>query len=254
MKKTVKDVFEKKSKGKVVMITAYDAIFARLADAADPEILLVGDSLGNTFLGFENTVGVTLDAMVHHTAAVARAKPNALIASDLPFASAHYNADKLLEASARLVQEGGADAVKIEGGKEMAPKIKILTDAGIPVVGHIGLQPQQVLILGGYKKFGKTEEEKKSLIEDALALEKAGVFCIVLEMVDENAAAEVTKATKVPIVGIGAGKDCDGQVLVCTDILGLSENAPKFAKKYADLRGESLKAFKSFADDVRAGL
>lgn len=254
MKKTVKDVFEKKGKAKVVMITAYDALFARMADAADPEIILVGDSLGNTFLGFESTVGVTLDMMIHHTAAVARAKPNALIASDLPFAEAHYDTHEVLKASTRLIQEGGADAVKIEGGKDMAPKIKLLTEAGIPVVGHIGLQPQQVLKLGGYKKFGKTEAEKISLMEDAKAIEEAGAFCIVLEMADEKAAAEISTAAKIPIIGIGAGKECDGQVLVCADLLGLSEKAPKFAKKYADLRAESIRAFKSFADDVRAGL
>ena len=228
MKKTTKTILKKKGVEKIAMITAYDAMFAKLADSADVDIILVGDSVGNTVLGYDSTIPVTIDMMVHHTSAVARAKPNALILADLPFACAHYSFDKLLDTCKRLVQEGGADAIKIEGGVEIADKIAKLTRAGIAVMGHIGLEPQQVLKLGGYRKFGKSEDEKKRIIDDAKALEQAGVFTVLMEMTDADCASEITKLLNVPTIGIGSGSGCDGQVLVCTDILGLTENPPSF--------------------------
>ncbi len=253
MKKTIKTIHKLKGVQKAVMITAYDAIFARLADKAGADMILVGDSVGNTMLGFDSTIPVTMDMMVHHTAAVARAKPNALIVADMPFARAHYSFDSLLNDARRLLQEGGAEAVKIEGGAEMADKIKRLTDAGIAVIAHIGLQPQQVLKLGGYRKFGKTPNEREQLLADAKALEKAGAFAILLEMTDETAAAEITKAVSVPTIAIGSGTECDGQVLVCTDILGLSEFTPSFAKRYAELGTAIENAYSQFASEVRNG-
>lgn len=253
MKTTTKTILKKKGVEKISMITAYDALFARLADDAGVDLILVGDSLGNTFLGFESTVPVTLDMMVHHVAAVSRAKTNALVIADMPFAVAHKNFDILLDACSRFLQESGAQAVKIEGGKIMAEKIRGLVEAGIAVMGHIGLQPQQVLRLGGYRKFGKTPQERESIIADAKALQESGVFAIVLEMCDEETAKAVSQAVSVPIIGIGSGADCDGQVLVCTDILGLSENAPSFAKQYANLRSEVVSSYKNFIADIKNG-
>lgn len=253
MKLSVKNILNKKGKEKISMITAYDAILARLADAAKADIILVGDSLGNTVLGMETTVAVSLDIMVHHTAAVTRANTNALVIADLPFACAHYSFDKVLDSCKRLVQEGGASAVKIEGGKKIADKVEKLVDAGIAVMGHIGLEPQQVLKLGGYRKFGKSESEKQSLLESAKALEDAGAFSVLMEMVESSAAEEITKALKIPTIGIGSGAACDGQVLVCFDILGLSESAPSFAKQYANLSKDITAAYAEYVNDVKSG-
>lgn len=250
---STKDILAKKAKGeKFAVITAYDAIFARLADAAGADMLLVGDSVGNTFLGFESTVGVTADMMLHHTAAAARANAKALLVADVPFAIAALSDDRLIEFCASLLR-AGAQAVKIEGGKEAAGKIAKLTQAGVPVIGHIGLKPQQVLQLGGYRAFGKTQNEKEILLEDARALEEAGAFAMLLELVKEDAAAEITRALRIPTIGIGSGKFCDAQVLVCTDILGLSSYQPKFAKKYADCAKTVQDAFKGFVDEVKTG-
>ena len=253
MKKTTKTILKKKSVEKIAMITAYDAMFAKLADNADTDIILVGDSVGNTVLGFESTVPVTIDMMVHHTSAVARAKPNALILADLPFACAHYSFDKLLDTCKRLVQEAGADAIKIECGAEIADKIAKLTRAGIAVMGHIGLEPQQVLKLGGYRKFGKSEEEKQKIFDDAKALENAGVFALLMEMTDSDCASQITKSVSVPTIGIGSGADCDGQVLVCADILGLTENPPSFVKQYAKIGKEIVDAYSQYVAEVRNG-
>ncbi len=253
MKHTTKSIINKKGAEKLVMITAYDAIFARLADKAGADLILVGDSLGNTFLGFDNTVPVTIDMMVHHTAAVSRAKTNALVVADMPFASAHHSFDRLLDDAKRLVQEGGAQALKIEGGAIIADKVKRLVDAGIAVMAHIGLEPQQVLRLGGYKKFGANDAERAKILADAKALEEAGAFSILLEMTDADTAKLVTESVSVPTIGIGAGSACDGQVLVCADILGLSEKVPPFVKQYAKL-GETIEAaYRSYADEVRSG-
>lgn len=253
MKKSIKTIFKKKGVEKITMITAYDALFASLANEADIDIILIGDSVGNTVLGYESTVPVTIDDMVHHTAAVARAKPDSLILSDVPFGTAHFGFDKVLHDCRRLVQEGGAEAVKIEGGKAMSKTVSKLVSSGIAVMGHIGLEPQQFLRLGGYRKFGKTDEERASIIEDAKALEAAGAFALLLEMTDAKTAKLVTESVSIPTIGIGSGADCDGQVLVCADILGLTERAPSFAKKYANLRDEIISAYKTYANDVKSG-
>ncbi len=252
MKKTTKTILKKKGIEKIAMLTAYDAPFAALADAADVDIILVGDSVGNTVLGYPNTVPVTIDDMAHHTAAVARAKPDALIVADVPFTCAHHNFDRLLDDCARLVRSG-ADAVKIEGGADMAEKISRLTKAGIAVMGHIGLEPQQVLKLGGYRKFGKTDAEKAAILADAKALEAAGVFVVLMEMTDAECAKAVTESVSVPTIGIGAGADCNGQVLVLADVLGFSENPPSFAKRYANIAEAVKNAFSEYVADVRNG-
>lgn len=251
-KKTVKNILEKKGAEKIAVITAYDAIFARLADKAGIDAILIGDSLGNTFMGFDSTVPVTMDDMLHHVKMVARAKPNALIIADVPFAVAHKCFDSLLEDCANFLK-AGADCVKIEGGALLAEKIKKLVDAGIPVMGHIGLMPQQILKLGSYKTFGKTQEEREMLIEDAKKLEEAGAFSFVIEKTDPETAREITNAVSIPTIGIGAGNGCDGQVLVSTDVLGLGEWIPPFAKKYADLSAIVSKAFEEYTCDVKSG-
>ncbi len=253
MKKTLKTIFKKKGVEKITMLTAYDALFAKLASQADIDIILIGDSVGNTILGYDSTVPVTIDDMVHHTAAVARAKPDSLVLSDVPFGVAHFGFDKILHDCRRLLQEGGAEAVKIEGGKKMAETISKLVSAGIAVMGHIGLEPQQILRLGGYRKFGKTDEERAAILEDAKALEAAGAFALLLEMTDSQTAKLVTESVSIPTIGIGSGADCDGQVLVCADLLGLTERAPSFAKKYANLREEIISAYKAYAGDVKSG-
>ncbi len=251
MKKTTKTIIRKKGAEKIAMLTAYDALFASLADAADVDIILIGDSVGNTILGYQSTVPVTIETMVHHTAAVSRANPDALILADLPFGCAHFSFDRLLEDCRKLVQLGGADAVKIEGGADMAEKIAKLTKAGIAVMGHIGLEPQQVLKLGGYKKFGKTEEEKAKILADAKALENAGAFAVLMEMTDADCAKKVTESISVPTIGIGSGADCDGQVLVCADVLGLTQNPPSFVKQYANLSDTIKKAYAAYVSDVK---
>lgn len=246
---TIRDL---KGKRPITALTAYDYIMARLAGEAGVDLLLVGDSLGTTILGFPTTVQVTLEMMLHHTAAVARARPAALVVTDLPFPEAHRSIDALLDASARCMQEGGAEAVKIEGGALMAEKLTALVEAGIPVLGHIGLLPQQVYRLGRYKKFGKTPAEREALLADAQAVEKAGAFAVVMEMVEAEVAREITARLKIPTIGIGAGPHCDGQILVSHDVLGLTQGAvPSFAKQYASLGDATAEAFRSFVDDVQ---
>ena len=253
MKHTVKSISALKGETKITMLTAYDAIFASLADTAGIDIILVGDSLGNTVLGFDSTIPVTMDMMLHHTSAVARATKNALIVADVPFAVAHKSFDRVLDETTKLIQQARADAVKIEGGAKMAEKFSGLVDAGIAVMGHIGLEPQQVLKLGGYRKFGKTDAEKQRLLDDAKALEQAGVFALVMEMTDAEIASEITRSVSIPTIGIGSGSACDGQVLVCTDVLGLSKNPPKFAKQYANLNNTILDAYTTYISDVKNG-
>lgn len=241
-----------KGRRPIVAVTAYDAITARLAGEAGVDLILVGDSVGNTLLGFETTVPVTLDMMAHHTAAVARAKPAALVAADVPFAEAHFDFEPTLRACQRLMQEAGAEAVKIEGGAALAPKIGQLVEAGVPVLGHIGLQPQQVHTLGRYKKFGLTPAEAERLLADALALEKAGVFALVGEMLEPRLARTIGETLKIPLIGIGSGPDCDGQILVCTDLLGLTPGyVPSFAQAFAAVGEEMKKGFAAYAEAVR---
>ena len=237
----------------IVCVTAYDTPTAQCADAAGVDLLLVGDSVGNNVLGFANTVPVTLDMMVHHAAAVARAKVEALVVADLPFGDAHLKPGDVVKSCRRLVQEGGVEAVKIEGGLALAPLIERLVRAGIPVMGHIGLQPQQVNVLGGYRKFGQRIPEADALRADAEALEQAGVFAIVAEMMDPRLAADLTRTIHVTIIGIGSGPDCDGQILVAHDILGINERAPSFAKAYANLHEAMRAAFAAYAGEVRGG-
>ncbi len=238
----------------IVMLTAYDALIAALADEAGVDCILVGDSVGNTLLGFETTVPVTLEMMVHHTAAVARARPRAMIIADLPFGLAFGAEGILLEACGRLMQEGGADAVKIEGGRSLVPRLAPLIDSGVAVLGHIGLQPQSIRALGGYRRFGKDASERDRLIDDARALEAAGCFGVLMEMVEPSVAAEITATLQVPTIGIGAGSRCDGQVLVNTDVLGLSPGyIPGFARRFAELRTPVVDAFSAYAKAVREG-
>jgi len=238
----------------IVAVTAYDAVMAGYADEAGVDLILVGDSVGTTQLGFETTISVTLEMMLHHTAAVARAKPQALVVADIPFAVAHGEFKDLLEACRRLMQIAGAEAVKIEGGASMAPTIERLTNAGIPVLAHIGLLPQQFHQLGGYRKFGRSEAEKLILVADALALEKAGCFAVLCEMVDGPVASTIAQELALPLIGIGSGSHCDGQILVTNDLLGMTAgHVPSFVKQYADLGNQIRGAFEAYAEDVRKG-
>lgn len=237
----------------VVATTAYDTTMARYAGEAGVDLILVGDSVGTTQLGFDTTVPVTLEIMLHHTAAVARAKPGALLVADVPFAVAHDKFSALLGACRRLMQEAGAEAVKVEGGALIAPKIERLVLAGIPVLGHIGLLPQNVHQLGGYRKFGRSDAEKAVLVEDALALEKAGCFAVVGEMMDGTVAGAIANELRVPLIGIGSGPHCDGQILVCNDLLGMNTGyVPSFVRQYAQLGEDARKAFATYAEDVRS--
>lgn len=251
-KTTTQTIRNFKGKRPIVAITAYDTITAAMASEAEADLILVGDSLGNTALGYESTVPVTVETMLHHTAACARANPNALLVADIPFAVASRSTDFLLETCVRFIQEAGAQAVKIEGGQWVAPKVTELTRAGIPVLAHIGLLPQQVLQLGNYRKFGKTQAEAEVILHDALALEQAGAFALLIEAVEPAVTAKVRDSVSIPLIGIGAGKDADGQILVISDLLGLnSGHYPVFAKKYADLREIGINALRRYAADVR---
>lgn len=224
---------------------------ARLAGRAGVDLILVGDSVGTTQLGFDSTVPVTLDMMVHHSAAVARARPEALVVADLPFAEAWLGRETLLRSCRRLIQEGGAEAVKIEGGADLAPDIAVLVAAGIPVLGHIGLLPQRVHELGGYRRYGRTEAGRQRLLADATALEEAGCFALIGEMIEPTAAEALTAALKVPFIGIGCGPGCDGQILVLNDLLGLTPSPPSFVRTYADLGTAVEQALRAYGEDVR---
>lgn len=236
----------------IVAATAYDTVMARYADEAGIDLILVGDSVGTTQLGFETTVPVTLEMMLHHVAAVGRAMPGALLVADVPFGVAHDSFSNLLDACRRLMQEAGAEAVKIEGGALIASKVERLVQAGIPVLGHIGLLPQNVKQLGGYRKFGRSEAEKGVLVNDALALEKAGCFAIICEMIEGTVAGAIANELKIPLIGIGSGPHCDGQILVCNDLLGMTTgHLPSFVRQYAQLGDEARQAFATYAEDVR---
>jgi 3-methyl-2-oxobutanoate hydroxymethyltransferase len=233
------------------MVTAYDAPGARMADAAGIDMILVGDSLAMVVLGYDDTLQVTVDDMAHHTAAVARAKPAALIVADLPWLSYHVSVEDTVRNAAQLIR-AGAQAVKLEGGRKRLPMIKALVDAEIPVMGHIGLTPQSVNAMGGFKVQGRAHDAAVALVEDAVALEDAGCFSIVVEGVPDVVGTMITEAVDVPTVGIGAGAGTDGQVLVWHDLLGLYEgHAPRFVKQYADLAAEIKKAVGAYVEDVR---
>lgn len=238
----------------IVAVTAYDAVTAHYAGAAGVDIILVGDSMGNTVLGLPGTIPVTLDMIVHHAAAVVRAAPPAMVVADVPFAEAHFDFRHVLKACQRLMQEAGVDAVKIEGGRALAPKIARLVEAGVAVWGHIGLMPQKVKQIGRYRKYGVTEAETAGLVADAQALEAAGCFALLLEMVKPEATRIVSESVGVPVIGIGAGPACDGQILVCTDLLGLTPGyVPGFVQKFADAGAVYRDGFTGFATAVRNG-
>jgi 3-methyl-2-oxobutanoate hydroxymethyltransferase len=242
----------KAEKRPVSVITCYDAAFARLIDQTDIDVVLVGDSLGNVVLGHKNTLPVTMDDMVHHTAAVARGLTRPLLVADMPFLSYNVSIEQAVTNAGRLISQGGAHAVKLEGGRAVVPAVKAIVDAGIPVMGHLGLTPQSVHKLGGYKVQGRGDAAKELLV-DAKALAAAGVFSVVLEMVPSTVAAQVTAAVQVATIGIGAGPDCDGQVLVLHDILGFdAEFNPKFLKKYADVGRIVRDAVTAYDKDVKS--
>jgi 3-methyl-2-oxobutanoate hydroxymethyltransferase len=240
---------------KLVCLTAYDYPTARIVDEAGTDIVLVGDSLGNVVLGYDSTVPVTLEEMLHHTRAVRRGVERALLVADMPYGTYHTGADDAVRAALRLVKEGGAEAVKLEGGRGRVEVIRRLVSEEIPVMGHIGLTPQSLNKLGSYRLQAKTADAARALVEDALMLQEAGVFAVVLEVVPREIAREVTAALAVPTVGIGAGPDCDAQILVTHDLLGLSfsKTSPRFVRQYANLRETMSEAIQSYADDVRAG-
>lgn len=252
---TVPGIVNMKAQGKrIVMLSTYDYPFARFADQAGVDIILVGDSLGMVILGYDNTLPVTMDEMLIHVKAVSRAKPRALVVADMPFMSFHGSLDRAIVNAGRFVKEGGADAVKIEGGRSVAEVAQAIYQARIPVMGHIGLTPQSLMIFGGYRIQGKTAEAKQDLIEDALAIEQAGCFAIVLEGMPWQVAKEITGKVRIPTIGIGAGPYCDGQVLVSHDLLGIyTDHVPRYVRRYANLGEVVAKAFKQFADDVRSG-
>ena len=252
MKTTTQTITLLKGERPIVAVTAYDAIIAHYADEAQIDLILVGDSVGTTQLGFETTIPVTVEMMLHHTAAVARAKPKALLVADIPFAVAHGDFSRLLDACVRLMQDAGAEAVKIEGNAAIAPTVERLIQAGIPVLAHIGLLPQQFHRIGGYRKFGRTEIEKALLVKDALSLEKTGCFALICEMVDGIVAGAIAQELKVPLIGIGSGPHCDGQILVSNDLLGTTTGkVPAFVKQYAELGDQIKHAFEEYSNDVR---
>ena len=249
---TVPEFREKKARGeRIAVLTAYDATMAKLLDRGGVDALLVGDSLGMVVLGYESTVSVTLDDMLHHTRAVVRGSSRAMIIADMPFLSYQTSAADAVRNAGRLIQEG-ATAVKVEGGQPVLDAVERLVDVGIPVMGHLGLLPQSVNQIGGYRKQATTTAEADRLLSDARALERAGAFSIVLESIPADVAAAVTKAVKVPTIGIGAGPDCDGQVLVSYDMLGLFDGfVPSFVKQYAKLADEVVGATRAYVDEVR---
>jgi 3-methyl-2-oxobutanoate hydroxymethyltransferase len=251
---TVPIVRGRKGGERIAMVTAYDTPGARIADAAGVDIILVGDSVANTVLGFDDTLRVDIDVMVHHTAAVSRAEPDALVVGDMPWMSYHVSSEASVINASRLIREGGAEAVKLEGGRKRVPVVEAIIDAEIPVMGHLGLTPQSVHAMGGYKVQGKLGPAAKELMADAVALADAGVFSIVLEGIPDLLAGIITKEVPVPTIGIGAGVDTDGQVLVFHDILGLNTgHVAKFVRRYADLYGTAVEAMQHYVDDVRKG-
>jgi 3-methyl-2-oxobutanoate hydroxymethyltransferase len=254
-KVTVPAVRASKEHGeRLVCLTAYDYPTARIVDEAGTDIILVGDSLGNVVLGYDSTVPVTLEEMLHHTRAVRRGVERALLVADMPYGTYHTGPDDAVRAALRLVKEGGAEAVKLEGGRNRVEVIRRLVEEEIPVMGHVGLTPQSLNRLGSYRLQAKTADAARALVEDAKALEEAGVFAVVLEVVPREIAREVTAALAVPTIGIGAGPDCDAQILVTHDLLGLSfsKTSPRFVRRYADVRAAMNEAIQSYADDVRA--
>ncbi len=250
---TVRDIVKMKGREKIAMITAYDYPTARIIDKAGADMILVGDSLGMVVYGYESTHRVTMMHMVLHTEAVARAVQRAMVVADMPFGSYEVSIEDAVRNAIRLVR-AGADAVKLEGGAEVVDRVKAIVRAGIPVVGHIGLTPQRYLVYGGYRRRGRTVREAEKIIEDAKALEKAGVFSIVIEFTAEEVASAITREVGVPTICIGSGRYCDGQVLVFHDVVGLSEPTPPFAKTYTDLATAIRDAVSRYVKEVKEGL
>lgn len=253
MKITTRDIVERKGKEKIVMVTAYDFTTSRIVDEAGVDIILVGDSLGMVVLGYETTIPVTMDEMIHHTKAVVRGRKRALVVFDMPFLSYQTGKHDAVRNAGRALKETGCEAVKVEGGREQFDTVKAMVDAGIPVMGHVGLQPQSVNVYGGYVLRGKGREAER-ILEDARAIEEAGAFAVVLEKIPSPLAKRITDELSIPTIGIGAGPYCDGQVLVFHDIVGLFEEfKPKFVKRYANIGEVSRKAVSSFIDEVKSG-
>ncbi|MFQ5832635.1 MAG: 3-methyl-2-oxobutanoate hydroxymethyltransferase [Candidatus Thorarchaeota archaeon] len=255
-RKTTHRIRQMKKKGKkIVMLTAYDAPSAEILSECGVDIILVGDSVGNSLLGYESTVPVTLDDVIHHCAAVSRARPKSLIIGDMPFMSYKVSIEQALQNCALMLQKGGAEAVKLEGGKREVEIVKAVVDSGIPVMGHIGLTPQSIYEFGGYRIQGRTAKDAKHLVEQALRLQEAGVFSMVIELVPSVTAKKITESVDIPTIGIGAGPHCDGQVLVLHDMLGLFQDfKPTFVKRYANLRELMVNAVNEYSREVRDGV
>ncbi len=254
-KVTITTILARKAGPKLTMVTAYDAALAAIADQAGADIILVGDTLADNVLGFPDTLAATVDIMVHHTAAVTRVQPYSLVVGDMPWLSYHISSEETVRNAGRLIREGRADAVKLEGGRKRLPMIEAILAAEIPVMGHLGLTPQSVRAMGGYRVQGRQANPARELLEDARALAAAGVFAIVLEGVPDILAKAITEAIPVPTIGIGAGPHCDGQVLVFHDVLGfhLNKHTAKFVRQYAHLAETAVSALQSFFADIQSG-
>jgi len=250
---TTPEIIRRKNSGeKITALTAYDYTFAKLLDATDLDIILVGDSLGMVFLGQENTLSVTMDNMVYHTRAVKQGVKRALVVSDMPFMSYQVSVEQALKNAGRLIQDGGASGVKLEGGALMAERVRAISQAGIPVMGHIGLTPQSIHQFGGYKVQGKNYLDSKKIKQDAHDLQSAGVFALVLEGIPSGLAEEITAELKIPTIGIGAGAKCDGQILVLHDLLGLNQDfVPKFVKQYAQMANSLKDSVAKYIQEVK---
>lgn len=254
-KVTVPEIRKMKQGGeKITALTAYDYSFARILDDAGVDILLVGDSLGSVFQGQESTLPVTLEEMIYHTRVVVRGRQRALVVADMPFLSFQVSVEEAKRNAGRFLKEAGAEAVKLEGGVQMLETIEAIVQMGIPVMGHVGLTPQSIHRFGGYRVQGKEKEQREAIVQDALAVEEGGAFSVVLEAIPADLAREITRRLSIPTIGIGAGVDCDGQVLVVHDMLGLFDvYSPKFVKRYAELKGSITEAVKNFIAEVREG-
>ncbi len=255
MKKTIVTFQKAKAEGrKLTMLTAYDYSTAKLLDEAGVDSILVGDSLGNVILGYDSTIPVTMEDMIHHGAAVTRGAKEALVVIDMPFMSYQVSVEEAVRNAGRLMKEGLCGAVKLEGGREVCPQIRAIVNAGIPVMAHLGLTPQSIHAFGGHRVQGKTEEAARKLLEDAKLVQEAGAFSVVLEAIPSGLAKLVTESLDIPTIGIGAGKDCDGQVLVYHDMLGMfSDFKPKFVKQYANVGQVMQEAFRSYIEEVQSG-
>lgn len=253
---TIQDFLKKKTEHqKITMLTAYDYPFAQIVDKAGIDVILVGDSLGMVVQGLENTLPVTMDEMIYHTKMVTRAVKNAVVIGDMPFMSYQTGIQEAVKNAGRFLKEAGASAVKMEGGAEITEHIRAMTKSDIPVMAHIGLTPQSIHRMGGYKVQGKTEEAAKKLIEEAHIVEDAGVFSLLLEAIPMSLAKKITEELSIPTIGIGAGAHCDGQVLVLHDVIGLFERfVPKFVKQYANLKEEALKAIRIYKEEIEKGI